>query len=98
MKNANAPICPMILRQIGEQEFRIASEKDLREGIHLSSHKGLTKREHFAIKMLAALYAGRNGAEFISDKKEVLQNYCKFAVILADNLLEVLDEGGTNEK
>ena len=45
MKNSEQPINPTILRKIGQNVYRVASEKDIREGQFLSSHLGLTKRE-----------------------------------------------------
>lgn len=51
----NEPIAPITFRQVGETEFRVASEKDLRDGIYLSAHPGLTKREHFAAMAMQGL-------------------------------------------
>jgi len=42
------PIVPMVWRQTGDQSSRPASEKDIREGVHLLYTNGLTKREYFA--------------------------------------------------
>ena len=48
MKNSEQPIAPITLRQIGDNDFRIATEKDIREGQFLKSFGGITKREYFA--------------------------------------------------
>ena len=55
MKNADQPITPTVYRKIGENEYRIASEKDIRENAYLSTTSGLTKREYFALHLLQGL-------------------------------------------
>ncbi len=74
--NANDPIKPVILRQIGEGELKLASEKDLKEGIYLSSKMGLTKLEHFSAMAMQGIlanpfyaerFAANNGAPCVPD-------------------------------
>lgn len=57
MENSEKPIYPTIFRQIGENEFRIASTKDQMEGQYLSSEFGITKREYFAAMALSGIMA-----------------------------------------
>ena len=47
-RSDDEPIAPMVWRQTGDQSSRPASEKDIREGVHLLYTNGLTKREYFA--------------------------------------------------
>lgn len=102
MKNSDLPIYPSILRQIADNEFRIATEKDQREGIYLSSNLGITKREHFANTAMQGLLAS-----VPSDQKSLIlyiemlqrtygnipinQAIAKEAVTLADYLLAELN-------
>jgi hypothetical protein len=69
MKNSEQPITPTLLRQVGQNEYRVASEKDSREGQFLSSHLGLTKREYFAG---LALSSGKSAKESVSLADELL--------------------------
>lgn len=61
--NANDPIKPVILRQIGEGEFKLASDKDLKEGLYLSSKMGLSKIEHFSVMAMQGILANPFYAE-----------------------------------
>ena len=61
MTNANDPINSTTYRQIGDNEYRIATEKDKQHGIYLSHKEGLTKREYFtAIALQGILSNGYN--------------------------------------
>lgn len=51
----HALINATLIRQTGDQEFRIANSKDIQEGRFLHSEFGLTKIEEFASRNLAAL-------------------------------------------
>lgn len=51
----NDPIQSTTLRQIGENDFRLASEKDIQQGVYLSHRNGLTKREYFASMALQGI-------------------------------------------
>jgi len=44
----NESITPCHLRQTGENSFKLASERDMKEGMYLSSSIGLNKREWMA--------------------------------------------------
>jgi hypothetical protein len=46
-------IFPITLRQIGENEHRPATEKDIQEGMFLISHAGMTKRQLIAKDMMS---------------------------------------------
>ncbi|GHT03477.1 hypothetical protein AGMMS49525_08630 [Bacteroidia bacterium] len=87
MKIAEEFINPVTLRQVDEDKYRIASEKDLREGNFLLSKGGLTKREYFAAHAISAacvISEGyKNGNNLIA----------KIAVDIADNILKELQNG-----
>lgn len=60
MITGNEPITPTTMRQIGDNDFRIATEKDKREGIYLSDLPGLTFRQHFAAMAMQGIMADVN--------------------------------------
>lgn len=62
MTNGNDLITTTTYRQIGDEDFRVATEKDLREGAYLSTKPGLSKREYFAaMAMQGYTSAGSTG-------------------------------------
>jgi hypothetical protein len=85
MKNSEEPIYPTIYRQTGDNSYKIASEKDLKEGIYLSSKTGLTKREHFAALAMQGILSNPN-----SYKDGVAEDALK----IANELLKLLNEKG----
>lgn len=87
MKNGEEPINPVLLRQIGTHEYKVASEKDSREGIYLTSKLGLTKREYFAAMAMQAI--GSNALMIDTANWEWL---AKNAVMAADALLAELEK------
>jgi hypothetical protein len=58
--------------------------------IEVPSLKGLTKREYFAAMALQGLLADY--------ESECIEDYSKYAVKLADSLIEELSKTKTNEK
>lgn len=86
MKNSDKPIYPTLFRQIGENSFRVASEKDSREGMFLSSESGLTKREHFAGLFMQGLLATGY------TKSSELEMNVDFSIRAADELLKQLEQ------
>ena len=51
-KLGTEPMYPCNLRKIGDNEYRIASEKDMREGIYLSSTMGMSQRLYIATQIV----------------------------------------------
>lgn len=95
MKNADQPIAPIIFRQTGENEHKIASEKDIREGVYLSSYNGLTKREYFAGNILCSIISNREMfLTIISNRREEMPNeyISKQAIEIAESLLSELEK------
>lgn len=85
MKNSEQPINPITLRQIGDNDFKVATEKDIREGMYLISYGGLTKREYFA----GLAMQGFASAEIeFNGVKEMARS----AVLFADTLLAELEK------
>lgn len=81
----NDSVSQMFLRQVGKNDFRAATPKDLQQGDYISHHIGLTKRELFAIKALQGLLANSNsqgGDDY----------YVRGAVYFADALIEELNK------
>ena len=94
MKNSETPIHPLILRQTGENEFKVATEKDQREGIFLSSSYGLTKREYFAALAMQGLLANPNikRPEQNANLKNDLKIFSSIAIEYADSILSELSK------
>ena len=85
LKNKDIPIAPITLRQIGDNSFRIACEKDLKEGQFLSSHLGLSKREYFAGLAMQALISKWGVDEHIDECS-------RRAVQASDSILKELEK------
>ena len=81
-RSDDEPIAPMVWRQTGDQSSRPASEKDIREGVHLLYTNGLTKREYFA---------GLAMQGFISAVTD-FGNLAAFSVMAADALIAELNK------
>jgi hypothetical protein len=105
MENGNKPINAVLLRQVGDKEFRVASEKDSREGMFLSSELGLTKREYFALMLTEknsvsyrplSLYQWFRWALGLSYKgcTRPFNEMAERGVELADELLKQLENNG----
>ncbi|WP_312306497.1 hypothetical protein [Chryseobacterium sp.] len=90
MKNANKPINPVMMQQVGENEFRASRDNDPIEWRFPT--EGLTKREYFAGLALQGLIANSSLCPFIEQgDREIL---AQEAVIMSDELLKALE----NEK
>lgn len=87
MKNSEQPISPITLRQIGDNDFRIATEKDIREGQFLKSFGGITKREYFAGLAMQSMCGFDLGQDNV-----VAKEYAKRSVVMADALLAELEK------
>lgn len=83
----NEPINPAILRRTGEESFRLASEKDRREGIYLSSNMGITLRQHYAGLAMQGLLASY-GTHDVTEYSEIASD----AILAADALIEQLNK------
>lgn len=57
MKKGQGPVFPIILRQVGEDDFRIASIKDQNEGQFLTSSFGMSTRLYLAGMAMQGLLA-----------------------------------------
>lgn len=87
--NGNDPINTVTMRQIGDDEYRLATEKDIREGIWLSARGGLTKREYFAALAMQGILV-----ESKSLDTKNLKTMAGISVETADALIEALNKGG----
>lgn len=84
MKNANKPINPVMMQQVGENEFRASKDNDPIEWRFPT--EGLTKREYFAgLAMQGILASG-----FQTTTGKIIES----AIEHADELLKALE----NEK
>lgn len=90
--NGNDPINTVTMRQTGDDEFRLATEKDIREGIWLSARGGLTKREYFAALAIQGILV-----ESKSLDTKNLKTMAGIAVETADALIEALNKEATHE-
>lgn len=81
--NPNDPINPTTLRQVGEDDYKVASEKDIRQGMYLSHKAGITIRQHFAAMAMQGLLSNElhNNPHSLSEQ----------AVEYADALIEALN-------
>jgi len=79
----NEPIVPLTLRQVGDNDFRPATPKEINEGIYLSQLSGLTKREHFAGLAMQGL--------MIHKATQITEDIVMMAVRTADALIEELN-------
>lgn len=86
MKNklGQEPIVPTVFRQIGENEFRTATEKDLKDNFATLKHtEGMSKRFY------AACAAMQGIAAMHSSKSDIDNEWiCKTAFNMADELLK----------
>ena len=89
MENGKQPLIPTVYRKTGENEYKIASEKDIREGAYLSSTGGLTKPEYFAGLTMQALMAATNSE---GTWTHVAKDAAKISVEAADALLKELEK------
>lgn len=80
----NEIVSPCILRQTSETDFRIATDRDLKENIYLRSNNGLTKREYFAGLAMQGLC--------VNDGFPTNEKLACAAVVIADALLEELSK------
>ena len=88
---ANESVFPLVLRRIGEDEYRVATEKDIREGSYLESFSGLSKRELFAKDIFCAIMSNSNKTKY-STSPNLGSQECSVAIALADELLKQLSE------
>lgn len=98
-KLGQEPIVPTTWRQIGETEYRIATEKDLKEGAFLSSTNGMSKRFYAACAAMQGLLSGKyyntlvnSPTEFVEDGFPEPISICKEAYMFADELLKQENE------
>lgn len=96
----NDPIQPITLRQVGDNDFRKASDKDIQQGLYLHHKSGLTKREYFAAMAMQGLLTRvpkRDGGEVdlgILELQRIVDESC----IAADSLMKVLNEINIKEE
>lgn len=95
MENSKQPIVPITIRQIGDNEWRIASEKDINVNENLKRLTGLTKREYFAGLAMQGILAGKDiDVKFSSGVGSVAD----MAISYANELLKQLGEEKIKEK
>lgn len=86
--NPNDQIQSVALRQIGENEFRLATPKEAAVGSYITQSEGLTKREHFA----AMAMQGYISAGFKTNGGMSHNDLSKRAVNMADALILALNK------
>lgn len=91
--NGNDPINTVTMRQTGDDEYRLATERDIREGIWLSARGGLTKREYFAALAMQGMLSAGDG-DFSFDHHIRI---AKLSVAHADTLIDALNKEATHE-
>lgn len=87
-KLGQEPIIPTAYRQIGENEFRVANEKDLKDPYSIfKTTEGMSKRFYAACAAMQGLLAnGRYDQRYYEgDSTEII---CKRAFKIADELLK----------
>jgi len=86
------PIVPTVFRQIGENEFRTATEKDLKDNFATLKHtEGMSKRLYIACEAMKAMISNPNIRRPAKDYAENPSDYEKFIAIAyeyADELLK----------
>ena len=88
----NDPIQPVTLRQVGENDFRIASEKDIQQGLYLSQKMGMSKREEFSARAMQGLLSIFNDENRIVPNLENVNYMASLSVIAADALINELNK------
>ena len=94
MNNADKPIYPTLMQQVGDNEFeptnlhpksqhRFVPEYSIMTG-------GLSKREHYAGLALQGIIAGRKD-ELYKIKDETIKIYVELSIKSADELLKQLE-------
>lgn len=89
MINGNDLIQTTTYRQVGDNDFRIATDRDIKEGLFLYTKGGLTKREYFAAMALQGCIS--SGFETTMDK------HAESAIEAADALINALNETENNK-
>jgi hypothetical protein len=84
MKNADKPINPCMMQQVGDNYYRASKGNDPKEW-NIAT-EGLTKREYFATKAMQA-YAGR---EYTGQSGMSHEMIASWSVEMADTLLSAL--------
>ncbi len=92
LKNADTPINGATYRQCGENDFRVATEKDIKEGLYLTAYGGLTKREYFAGQVLSGLMVQSIPGQHNQNTPQWNKERAKFCIDMADELLKQLEE------
>lgn len=90
MKNADKPISPCLMQQVGDSSFRAHKQGDPTQ--YNIPTEGLTKREYFAAMAMQGLCSAHNAeGEWSTGPK----NTAIFAVEYADALLAELEKPTT---
>ena len=87
MKNADKPINPVMMQQVGENEFRASKPSDQKEW-NIPT-EGLTKREYYAG---LALQGTCSNQEFLKNLNGDPNLVIKACIEIADELLKQLEE------
>lgn len=86
----NESIQPLIMRQIGENEYRIAGMHDqMHDRGFLKSTSGLSKREHFASMAMQGFLS--QSREDMPPNTATIEYYVNASVKSADLLVEALN-------
>ena len=88
MKNADKPINPVMMQQVGENEFRASKPSDQKEW-NIPTEV-LTKREHYAGLAMQGLLALPDKGTYNSFD-EAIERICEVSIKFADELLKQLE-------
>lgn len=93
MKNSDQPISPCMMQRVADGDtknsFRLHKEGD--DKSYRTPMPGLTKREYFAAKALQGLMVQSIPGSHNSNQKNWNDERAKFAVDMADALLDALE-------
>jgi hypothetical protein len=98
----NEPIAPTMYKQIGDNDFRIATTRDLVDGSFITAHGGITIRQQFAMAAMQGIFSNADSLEThakIANKvgvsHEVVIARCSFD--MADAMIEENNRREDNE-
>lgn len=95
----NDPIQPVTLRQVGDNDFRIASEKDIQHGLYLSRKMGMSKREELSSRAMQGILSADDtqvitvaeAAEFIGIPKDEYHFATHYPIYVAKKAVQHAD-------
>jgi len=90
MKKGTESVFPILMRQTGENAFRIASAKDQNEGQFLTSSFGMSTRLYLAGMAMQGILAAKNSG--LDDTPAWITFQVGVSLLYADELLKQEEE------